>query len=125
MQMSNLCTKILHWYAKNKRALPWRDDPTPYLVWISEVMAQQTRLSQLLPFYVRFIEKFPTLNALAQSEESAVLAAWAGMGYYRRAQNLHRAAREIRENYGANFPTTRREWEALPGVGAYTAGAIP
>ncbi|MCL2189541.1 MAG: A/G-specific adenine glycosylase [Defluviitaleaceae bacterium] len=115
---------LLTWYAKHKRDLPWRSNPTPYAVLISEVMAQQTRLGQLLPFYMRFMTQFPTIEALAASTEDAVLAAWAGMGYYARARNLHHTAREICEKHGGVFPQTRKEWEALSGIGAYTAGAI-
>ncbi|MCL2203410.1 MAG: A/G-specific adenine glycosylase [Defluviitaleaceae bacterium] len=115
---------LSRWYDKNKRPLPWRAEASPYAVLVSEVMAQQTRLAQLLPFYARFMAHFPTLAALARSDVSEVLAVWAGMGYYSRARNLHLAARTIRENYGEQWPATRQAWEALPGIGPYTAGAI-
>jgi A/G-specific adenine glycosylase len=115
---------LLAWYAVNKRSLPWRDNPAPYAVLISEVMAQQTRMAQLLPFYIRFMERFPTLDDLRESDLDEVLAAWAGMGYYARARNLHRAAQIIQAEYGDGWPRTRAQWEALPGIGPYTAGAI-
>lgn len=139
--MLPICKKISEWFAANRRALPWRENPTPYTVLVSEVMAQQTRMAQLLPFYARFMARFPTLEVLAAADEDAVLAVWAGMGYYARARNLHCAARILHERQKDNensevmhdgngefisfcWPATRAEWEALPGIGPYTAGAI-
>jgi A/G-specific adenine glycosylase len=116
--------RLLAWYEANKRPLPWRGNPTPYAVWVSEIMAQQTRMAQLLPFYTRFMARFPTAEDLAEADLDGVLSAWAGMGYYARARNLHLAARIIKKKYGGGWPTTRKEWEALPGVGSYTAGAV-
>jgi A/G-specific adenine glycosylase len=124
MEMSNICNPLIAWFAANKRPLPWRDNPTPYAVWVSEVMAQQTRMAQLLPFYTRFMERFPTVDDLDTSDLDEVLSAWAGMGYYARARNLHQTAKTIRERYGDGWPQTRKEWESLPGVGPYTAGAV-
>ncbi|MCL2501083.1 MAG: A/G-specific adenine glycosylase [Defluviitaleaceae bacterium] len=126
--------ELLAWYAAEKRSFPWRDNPTPYNVWVSEVMAQQTRMAQLLPFYERFMARFPTLDNLGNCDLDEVLSVFAGMGYYARARNLHAAARIILEEYGSkrngkvpsriDWPQTREAWEALPGVGPYTAGAI-
>ena len=116
--------KLLEWYEVHKRDLPWRENPTPYTIWVSEVMAQQTRIAQLLPFYIRFMNQFPDVFTLANADEEVVLATWAGMGYYSRARNLHRCAKIICDTYNGNFPQTRKAWEVLPGVGAYTAGAI-
>ena len=116
--------ELLIWFYHNKRPLPWRENPEPYYILVSEIMAQQTRMAQLLPFYTRFVAQFPTPEALASATEDEVLTAWAGMGYYARARNLHRAIKEIRASYGNNWPTNRKEWEALPGIGPYTAGAV-
>ena len=96
----------------------------PYKVWVSEILAQQTRISAMLPFYERFIARFPTVRALADAETDEVLALWAGMGYYARARNLHAAAQILRDRYGGALPSAAEEWRALPGIGAYTAGAI-
>jgi A/G-specific adenine glycosylase len=114
--------ELLKWYENNKRSLPWRESADVYCVMVAEIMAQQTRIAQLLPFYEKFMAKFPTLEKLAQASEDDVLTLWAGMGYYARARNLHRAAKIITES--GTLPQTRKEWESLPGIGAYTAGAI-
>lgn len=113
---------LLAWYRLFKRDLPWRKDKDPYHVWVSEIMLQQTRVEAVKGYYVRFLEKFPTVSALAAAPEDEVLKAWEGMGYYSRARNLHRAAKLIAEQ-GA-FPDSFEEIRALPGVGDYTAGAI-
>jgi A/G-specific adenine glycosylase len=124
MEMS-IISNLLDWFAKNKRPLPWRENPTPYAVLISEVMAQQTRMAQLLPFYERFMKRFPTLDDLAKADFDHILSVFAGMGYYARARHLFQNAKIIRNQYGNdNWPKTRKEWEALPGIGPYTAGAI-
>ena len=115
--------RLVGWYERHGRKLPWRDHPEPYHVWISEIMLQQTQVRTALPFYQRFLLRFPTIESLAQAKETAVLAAWAGLGYYSRARNLHRAARIIHET-GEGFPSTYDEILRLPGVGRYTAGAI-
>lgn len=115
---------LLTWYDGHKRDLPWRRNPTPYAVWVCEIMAQQTRIAQLLPFYLRFMECFPTVEALAAAPLDDVLAVWAGMGYYARARNLHAAAKVIVNEYEGRFPETMEAWQKLPGVGAYTAGAV-
>jgi len=113
---------LLAWYRKNKRDLPWRRTADPYRIWLSEVMLQQTRAAAVIPYYERFLERFPTVEALAAAEEPEVLALWAGLGYYSRARNVHRAARSIHA-HGA-FPSTYESIRALPGVGEYTAAAV-
>ncbi len=110
------------WFDRQKRVLPWRDDPSLYRVWISEIMLQQTQVVTVVPYFQRFLARFPTVQDLAAAPESAVVEAWAGLGYYSRARNLQRAAQAI-VAAGA-FPQTREGWLELPGVGPYTAGAI-
>jgi A/G-specific adenine glycosylase len=113
--------RLLRWYDANKRDLPWRRTRDPYRIWVSEIMLQQTRVAAALPYYERFLERFPDVGALALSSEAEVLAAWAGLGYYSRARNLHRAAKLIAK---AGFPRGYEAIRALPGVGEYTAAAI-
>ena len=115
---------LARWYQKFKRDLPWRKNPTPYFVWISEIMLQQTQVQTVLPYYHRFLKRFPTLKALASASEQEVLALWSGLGYYSRARNLHRAATMVEEKHKGKFPSTKGEILELPGIGAYTAGAI-
>lgn len=115
---------LLDWYKIYKRDLPWRTTREPYLIWISEIILQQTRVAQGLPYYNAFIEKFPTLNALANASEDEVLKAWQGLGYYSRARNLHFAAQTIRDRYHGVFPTDFKHILALKGIGVYTASAI-
>lgn len=115
---------LLSWYGKNKRELPWRRTKDPYRIWLSEIILQQTRVNQGLPYYNRFLEQFPSLRALATSSERKVLKAWEGLGYYTRARNLHRCAKEIYHNRRGEFPGTMEELLTLPGVGHYTAAAI-
>lgn len=110
------------WFERQKRVLPWRSEPTLYRVWVSEIMLQQTQVVTVLPYFERFMRRFPSVEALAEAQEIEVVEAWAGLGYYSRARNLHRAARFIRD-LGA-FPQTLEEWLEIPGVGPYTAGAI-
>ncbi len=112
------------WYRRHSRTLPWRRDPTPYRVWISEIMLQQTQVATAISYYVRFLERFPDLDALAKASEQEVLKLWSGLGYYRRAKNLHRAAREILQRHDGVFPADFKTILALPGIGRYTAGAI-
>lgn len=114
---------LLDWYARHKRDLPWRRNRDPYSIWISEIMLQQTRVAAALPFYNRFMERFPAIESLAAAPESDVLAAWAGLGYYSRARNLHKAAQAIVET-GGGFPKTYNALIELPGIGEYTAAAI-
>lgn len=117
-------SRLLGWYYHHRRDLPWRDETLPYRIWISEVMLQQTQVTTVVPYYHRFLERFPALAALAAASPDDVLKAWEGMGYYARARNLHRAAVEIFERYEGQFPTTYAELRTLPGFGDYTAGAV-
>jgi A/G-specific adenine glycosylase len=115
---------ILAWYAAHKRDLPWRATRDPYRIWVSEIMLQQTRVAAVLEHYRRFMEAFPTVQALAAASESEVLALWSGLGYYRRARMLHRAAKVVAAELGGTMPRTAVDLLALPGVGAYTAAAV-
>jgi A/G-specific adenine glycosylase len=111
-------------YRRARRDLPWREDRDPYRVWISEAMLQQTRVEAVLPYYRRFLERFPDVSTLASAREEEVLAHWSGLGYYARARKLLAAARVLVEHHGGRFPSDRAEALALPGVGPYTAGAV-
>ena len=112
------------WYLVNKRELPWRDISDPYLIWISEIILQQTRVNQGMSYYLRFIERFPTVADLALSDEDEVLKYWQGLGYYSRARNLHKAARQVMTNFGGIFPFQHADVLKLAGIGDYTAAAI-
>lgn len=116
--------KLLDWFQKKQRKLPWRVNYSPYEVWISEVMAQQTQISTLLPYYEKFISKFPTVKELASADYEEVLKAWEGLGYYSRAKNLHTAAKEVMENYGGKIPETKEELQKLKGFGPYISSAV-
>ncbi|AXG68481.1 adenine DNA glycosylase [Kordia sp. SMS9] len=120
----NFSKEIIHWYRQNKRDLPWRKTKDPYRIWLSEIMLQQTRVAQGLPYYQKFTEAFPTVYDLAKAEESQVLKLWQGLGYYSRARNLHYTAKDIVENYNGQFPNTYKGLIQLKGVGDYTASAI-
>jgi len=115
---------LLDWYQHHRRELPWRSHPSAYRVWISEIMLQQTQVRTVLPYYERFVREFPDIRTLAEAPEPAVLAAWAGLGYYSRARNLQRAAQVILGQYQGEFPRKFEELLRLPGIGRYTAGAI-
>lgn len=115
---------LLAWYEGHKRPLPWRNTRDPYAIWVSEVMLQQTRVNQALPYYQRFMAAFPTVQSLADADLDAVLRAWEGLGYYARARNLHKAARLVRDRFAGEVPDCRPQLRALPGIGSYTAGAI-
>jgi A/G-specific adenine glycosylase len=115
---------LLAWYDGNKRDLPWRRTHDPYRIWVSEIMLQQTRVTAVLLHYENFLKKFPSVNKLARARQSAVLAQWSGLGYYRRARNLHASARVIANEHGGSFPRNADEWRELPGIGRYTAAAI-
>ena len=112
------------WYDRNSRRLPWRDDPTPYKVWISEIMCQQTQVATVIAYFERFVQRFPSIEELAAAEESELLVLWEGLGYYRRARSIHAAARQIVDRHGGRFPDRFDDVIALPGIGRYTAGAI-
>jgi len=118
-------TRILPaWYRQHRRPLPWRDHPDPYGIWISEIMLQQTQVDTVIPYYLRFLERFPTVAALAASPLEDVLKAWENLGYYARARHLHRAANVICERFQGRIPDTMEAISTLPGIGPYTAGAI-
>ncbi len=115
---------LLAWYATHRRDLPWRRTRDPYRIWISEVMLQQTQVATVIPFYHRFLERFPNLAALARADLQTVLKQWEGLGYYRRAHHLHRAAMEMMDAGGGRVPDRHRAFRALPGVGDYIANAV-
>ena len=122
--MSTLHDTLINWYAENHRDLPWRHDPTPYEVWLSEVILQQTRVNQGMDYYLRFVEKWPTVSALANASEEEVLKMWQGLGYYSRARNLHKCAKQVVEQYHGEFPADYEQLKKLQGIGDYTAAAI-
>ena len=122
--LEQLPIPLLEWFRDNARRLPWRDDPTPYHVWLSEIMLQQTRVAAVLGYYQRFLEAAPDIPALAAIPEERLMKLWQGLGYYSRARNLQKAARLIVAEYGGAVPSDYRAVRALPGVGDYTAGAI-
>jgi A/G-specific adenine glycosylase len=119
----SLAPPLLRWYARHKRALPWRDSQDAYRIWVSEIMLQQTQVDTVIPYYERWLARFPTLPALAAAPLGEVLAVWEGLGYYSRARNLHRAAQQVAAQGGA-LPASLEGLLALPGIGRYTAGAI-
>lgn len=125
-QQSSLFSKqIIEWYHEfGRKTLPWQIDKTPYRVWVSEVMLQQTQVATVIPYYQRFMEKFPTIIDLANAPTDEVLHLWTGLGYYARARNLHKTAQIVRDDYKGDFPTTLEEVNALPGIGRSTAGAV-
>ncbi|AGA56782.1 A/G-specific adenine glycosylase [Thermobacillus composti KWC4] len=116
--------ELLNWYDANKRDLPWRRDRDPYRIWVSEVMLQQTRVDTVIPYYERFMERFPTVRHLAEAPEEEVLKCWEGLGYYSRARNLQAGARQVVELYGGVVPDDKAAISSLKGIGPYTAGAI-
>ncbi|MBI3947549.1 MAG: A/G-specific adenine glycosylase [Armatimonadetes bacterium] len=115
---------LLAWYAANRRELPWRGDPDPYAVWVSEVMLQQTQVRAVVPYFERWMARFPNVQALAEAPLEDVLRCWAGLGYYARARHLHAAARQVVARHGGALPADPDALRALPGIGRYTAGAI-
>jgi A/G-specific adenine glycosylase len=116
--------KLLAWYDAHARDLPWRESRDPFRVWVSEIMLQQTRVAAVVEHYHEFLRRFPTVKKLAAAREASVLAAWSGLGYYRRARMLHAAAKVVARERGGSFPETADDWRTLPGVGRYTAAAI-
>ena len=123
-RIQNCTARILAWYPPVRRPLPWRDSPTPYQVWVSEIMLQQTRIEAAKAYYARFLAALPDVRALAEVQEDALLKLWEGLGYYSRARNLQKAAKRIVAEYGGELPRTAAELKKLPGIGDYTAGAI-
>jgi A/G-specific adenine glycosylase len=122
--MPRFSSRLLNWYNKNKRTLPWRGHPDAYAVWVSEIMLQQTRVETVIPYFEKWMRLFPTVQALANVSEQDVLNAWEGLGYYSRARNLHKAAKVTAKDFGGILPGDVDELIKLPGVGRYTAGAI-
>lgn len=116
--------KVAEWYGENKRNLPWRQTKDPYKIWLSEIILQQTRVNQGLPYYEKFVLRFPNVKSLAQADEQEVLRLWQGLGYYTRARNLHKCAKEVLSLYNGTFPKTYSQLIKLPGIGEYTAAAI-
>jgi A/G-specific adenine glycosylase len=116
--------ELLGWFLENQRALPWRASYDPYHVWISEIMLQQTQVETVVPYFERWIAKFPNIRKLAKADEASVLGLWAGLGYYSRARNLMAAAKAVAENHGGKIPPDYEALRSLPGIGQYTAGAI-
>ena len=122
--MSKFSEELLNWYRENRRVLPWREDPSPYHVWLSEIMLQQTRVEAVKGYYARFLETLPDVASLAGAQEDTCLKLWEGLGYYSRVMNLRKAACEVMEKYGGEIPGTSAELISLPGIGQYTAAAI-
>ncbi len=119
-----LADHVVDWFLKNRRDLPWRGTSDPYRIWVSEVMLQQTTVATVIPFYQKFLKKFPSVEALAESKESEVLKAWQGLGYYRRAKNLRLGAQFLMQSFKGKMPKSLAEILEVPGIGRYTAGAI-
>lgn len=122
--MNRIVEPLMKWYRIHARVLPWREDPTPYHVWLSEIMLQQTRVEAVKDYYWRFVKRLPSVEELAAVDEEELMKLWQGLGYYNRARNLQKAARIICREYGGVFPKTYEEWLDLPGIGEYTAGAV-
>ncbi len=123
-QLERLPLPLLLWFRENARTLPWRSDPTPYHVWVSEIMLQQTRVAAVLGYYARFLEALPTVEDLARCSEDRLMKLWQGLGYYSRVRNLQKAARQVMDRFGGEFPSRYEDIRSLTGVGDYTAGAI-
>jgi A/G-specific adenine glycosylase len=123
-KIDRLRGQLLHWYARHRRDLPWRRKPAPYSIWVSEIMLQQTRVAAVVERYQAFMKRFPSLLSLAMAPEQDVLAEWSGLGYYRRARMLHKAAQFVASHFDGNLPVRSEELHLLPGIGAYTAAAI-
>jgi A/G-specific adenine glycosylase len=122
--MTDLQVELINWYQKNKRDLPWRNTKDPYFVWLSEIILQQTRVDQGLPYYMKFVKNFPSVNELALASEKDVLNNWQGLGYYSRARNLHETSKKIVNEFCGLFPNSFEEIVKLKGIGKYTAAAI-
>lgn len=123
-QIASLVRPLLDWFSACQRILPWRENQDPYRVWVSEIMLQQTRVEAVIPYYHRFLQRLPNIQALADCPEEELLKLWEGLGYYNRVRNLQKAAKVMVEEYGGEFPRTWEQVRSLPGIGDYTAGAI-
>lgn len=124
IELKKLVTPLLEWFAENARELPWRDEPTPYRVWVSEIMLQQTRVEAVKPYFARFMTALPDIGALAECEEDKLLKLWEGLGYYNRVRNLQKAAQQVMSEHGGSLPADYETLLQLKGIGNYTAGAI-
>ena len=122
--ISAIVPPLLQWFRAGQRALPWREEPSPYRVWISEIMLQQTRVKAATPYFLRFVQALPSIEALAEASDEQLLKLWEGLGYYSRVRNLKKAAQILVREHGGQLPKTMKELQKLPGIGPYTAGAI-
>lgn len=122
--MSHFSEDLLQWYHNHQRNLPWRETDDPYKIWISEIMLQQTRVDTVIPYYLRFLDKFPTVYDLAEADQQEVLKVWEGLGYYSRGRNLHQAAKMVVEKFDGELPSSYEEITSLKGIGPYTASAV-
>ena len=122
--LRRISAALIEWYASARRSLPWREVPTPYHIWISEIMLQQTRIEAVIPYYERFLRQLPDIKALAAVDENRLLKLWEGLGYYSRARNLKKAAQRVMTDFGGELPREAAQLRTLPGIGDYTAGAI-
>ena len=120
----NFSDELIHWYFKNKRDLPWRNTTNPYIIWLSEIILQQTRVEQGLPYFNRFLEKYPDVNSFAAAGEGDILNLWQGLGYYSRGRNMLKTARQVVAEFGGKFPVDYEQLIHLKGIGEYTAAAI-
>src|ERR1700739_2251213 len=122
--LAEIRKRLLSWFRKSRRELPWRLNKDPYRIWVSEIMLQQTRVGAVIPYYERFLERFPDVRALAEAPEEEVLRMWSGLGYYSRARNLQKASQQIVELHGGEFPHDEEAVHSLAGIGEYTGAAI-
>src|SRR6201995_3830219 len=120
----NLSDELVNWYLKNKRSLPWRDTTDAYVIWLSEIILQQTRVEQGMPYFYRFLEKYPDVTSFAAADENEILKLWQGLGYYSRGRNMLKTARYVQGHYNGRFPQKYNELIKLKGIGEYTAAAI-
>ncbi|MDF1591466.1 MAG: A/G-specific adenine glycosylase [Desulfobacterales bacterium] len=123
-EVNLLQRRLIQWYQKNQRKLPWRQTRDPFYIWISEIMLQQTQVKTVIPYYLKFLDRFPDVASLAEADMQTVLKIWEGLGYYARARNLHRAAKIVLERHGGEVPSSQQGFRKLPGVGPYIASAV-
>lgn len=124
MKSHDFSSQLIQWFKKNKRSLPWRETTDPYKIWVSEVMLQQTTVNTVIPYYKKWVRRFPTVRSLARARLKTVLKLWQGLGYYNRARNLHAASKFLVKNFDAKIPSTKEALGSLPGLGPYTVGAV-